>query len=151
MIQSWTQHNKMKFSFNGVWWTQSAGGCQYEKSTSEFRTTYTMRMKSSLMLKQSHTKTSPPRVCCKQTAPKLLYVAKGLKYGWFFTLATLPEVVWCVLSGGAPTSLAHRCPISACLNVRWETTPSEGSHDPPVTPAQNTTNVALWPRLLIYI
>ena len=33
-----------------------------------------MRMKSSLMLKQLHTKTSPPRVYCKQTAPKLLYV-----------------------------------------------------------------------------
>ena len=28
--------------------------------------------------------------------------------------------------------------------------PPEGSHDPPVTPAQNTTNVALWPRLLFY-
>ena len=40
------------------------------------------------------------------------------------------------------------CPISACLNVKGETTPLEGSHDPSVTPAQNTTNVALWPRLL---
>ena len=32
------------------------------------------------MLKQLHTKTSPS-VYCKQTAPKLLYVTKGLKYG----------------------------------------------------------------------
>ena len=41
-------------------------------------------------------------------------------------------------------------PLSACLNVKWETAPSEGTHDPLVTPAQNTTNVALWPRLLFY-
>jgi len=39
-----------------------------------------MHMKSSLMLKQSHTETSSRSVYCKQTAPKLLYVAKGLKY-----------------------------------------------------------------------
>ena len=51
-------------------------------STSRFQTTYTMPIKSSLMLKQSHTKTSPS-VHCKRTAPKLLYVAKGLKYGWY--------------------------------------------------------------------
>ena len=31
------------------------------------------------MLKQSHTKTSPPS---GRTAPKLIYVAKGLKYEW---------------------------------------------------------------------
>ena len=35
------------------------------------------------MLKQSHTKTSPPSVYRKRTPPKLLYVAKGLKYGWY--------------------------------------------------------------------
>ena len=34
------------------------------------------------MLKQSHTKTSSRSLYCKRTAPKLLYVAKGLKYGW---------------------------------------------------------------------
>ena len=56
--------------------------CQREKSTSGFR--YTMRMKSSPMLKQSHTKTSPLSENCKRTAPKLLYVAKGLKYGWYY-------------------------------------------------------------------
>ena len=54
------------------------------KSTSGFRTTYTMHMKSSPMLKQSHTKTSSPSVYCKRTAPKLLYVAKGLKYVWYY-------------------------------------------------------------------
>ena len=41
-----------------------------------------MRMKSSLMLKQSHTKTSSRSVYRKRTAPKLLYLAKGLKYGY---------------------------------------------------------------------
>ena len=38
------------------------------------------------MLKQSHTKTSPPSVYCKRTAPKLLYVAKGLKYDWIIMM-----------------------------------------------------------------
>ena len=42
-----------------------------------------MRMKSSLMLKQSYTNTSSRSAYCKQTAPKLLYVAKGLKYVWY--------------------------------------------------------------------
>ena len=59
---------------------QASEGCQCEKSTSKFQTTYTLRIKSSLILKQSHTKTSFPRVYCKRTASKLLYVAKGLKY-----------------------------------------------------------------------
>ena len=35
-----------------------------------------------------------------------------------------------------------------CLNVKWETTPSEGSHEPPATPAQNATDVVFWPRSL---
>ena len=35
------------------------------------------------MLQQSHTKTSPPSVYFMQTAPKLLYLAKGLTYGWY--------------------------------------------------------------------
>ena len=42
-----------------------------------------MRMKCSLMLKQSHTKTFPSSVYCMQTAPKLVYASKGLKYGWY--------------------------------------------------------------------
>ena len=43
-------------------------------------------MKSSLMLKQSHAKTSFPSIYCKRTAPKQLYVAKGLKYGWIIMM-----------------------------------------------------------------
>ena len=43
---------------------------------------YTVRMKRSLMLKHHTLKTSPS-VHCKQTAPELFYVAKGLKYGWY--------------------------------------------------------------------
>ena len=66
-------------------------GCQCEKSTSGFQTTYTMRMKSSLMLKQSHTKTSFPS---KRTAPKLLYVAKGLKYGWIIMMMSCNLARW---------------------------------------------------------
>ena len=76
---------------------------QHEKSTSGFRTTYTMRMKSSLMLKQSHTKTPPPSIYCVWTALKLLYVAKGLKYRWYhrydvmqFSTLVLPKPCWSV-------------------------------------------------------
>ena len=71
------------------------------KSTSGFRTTYTMQMKSSLMLKQSHTKTSVSSIYCMQTALKLLYVAKGLNYGWYhhddvirFSTVVLPKSCW---------------------------------------------------------
>ena len=56
-------------------------GCQYcEKSISEFQTTYTMRMKTSLMLKQSHTKTSSRSIMLQANC---LYMAKGLNYGWY--------------------------------------------------------------------
>ena len=51
------------------------------------------------MRKQSRTKTSPPSVYCRRTAPKLLYVAKGLKYVWYhrddvmrFRTLVLPNV-----------------------------------------------------------
>ena len=40
---------------------------------------YTKNMKSPLMLKQSHTKTSSTNVIAK-----LLYVAKGIKYRWSY-------------------------------------------------------------------
>jgi len=40
--------------------------------------------------------------------------------------------------------------ISPNLNMWWEATPSEGSHDPPVSLADNITQVALWTRLLLY-
>ena len=43
-------------------------------------------MKSSLMLKQSHTKTSFLSIYCKRTALKLLYVAKGFKVGWIIIM-----------------------------------------------------------------
>ena len=53
------------------------------------------------MLKQSHTKTSSQSLYCKQTAPKLLYVAKGLKYGWkhhddvmLISTLNLPNPCW---------------------------------------------------------
>ena len=39
-------------------------------------------MKSSLMLKQLHFQA----YYCKRTALKLLYVAKGLKYGWIIIM-----------------------------------------------------------------
>ena len=50
-------------------WGEGGGGSNFrvanEKSTTKFQTTYTMRIKSSLMLKQSHTKTSFPSIYCK--------------------------------------------------------------------------------------
>ena len=45
--------------FTAASWGQ-CGAVQCEKSTSGFQKTYTMRMKSSLMLNQSHTTTSFP-------------------------------------------------------------------------------------------
>ena len=66
------------------------------------------------MLKQSHTKTSSRSLHCKRTAPKLLYMAKGLKYGWYHH----DDVMQISTLNFAKTLLEGRSFIIAKLSLR---------------------------------
>ena len=81
-------------------------------------------------LKQSHTKTSSRSVYCKRTAPKLLYVAKGLKYEWYH-YDDVMQISTLNLNGQRPgwgQNNGTHCKTKAC--DKQFSNPSQDVHDP---------------------